>query len=65
MVKTRFAQALYAGREPQVAQAYPLMRLGVPDDVAGAVSFLLSADAAWITGQTLVVDGGVTLGVGL
>ncbi len=65
VVKTRFAQALYAGREPQVAQAYPLKRLGVPDDVAGAVSFLLSADAAWITGQTLVVDGGVTLGVGL
>ena len=65
VVKTRFAQALYAGREPQVAQAYPLKRLGVPDDVAGAASFLLSADAAWITGQTLVVDGGVTLGVGL
>jgi NAD(P)-dependent dehydrogenase (short-subunit alcohol dehydrogenase family) len=39
-----------------------MKRLGVPEDVAGAVSFLLSADASWITGQTLVVDGGVTLG---
>ena len=54
--------ALYEGREEQVAAAYPLKRLGVPEDVAGAVSFLLSDDAAWITGQTLVVDGGVTLG---
>ncbi|MFC9328594.1 SDR family oxidoreductase [Kitasatospora sp. NPDC057015] len=65
VVKTKFAQALYEGREEQVAAAYPLGRLGVPEDVAGAVAFLLSSDAAWITGQTLVVDGGVTLGGGL
>ena len=62
VVKTQFAQALYAGREEQVAAAYPMKRLGVPDDIAGAVTFLLSRDAAWLTGQTLVVDGGVTLG---
>jgi NAD(P)-dependent dehydrogenase (short-subunit alcohol dehydrogenase family) len=62
VVKTRFATALYEGREEQVAAAYPMKRLGVPEDVAGAVSFLLSRDASWITGQTLVVDGGVTLG---
>ena len=62
MVKTQFASALYEGREEEVAAAYPMKRLGVPEDVAGAVSFLLSADAGWITGQTLVVDGGVTLG---
>jgi len=62
VVKTRFATALYEGREEQVAAAYPMRRLGVPEDVAGAVSFLLSRDASWITGQTLVVDGGVTLG---
>ncbi|MFC8452211.1 SDR family oxidoreductase [Kitasatospora sp. NPDC057223] len=65
VVKTKFAEALYEGREEQVAAAYPLGRLGMPEDVAGAVAFLLSADAAWITGQTLVVDGGVTLGGGL
>ncbi|MFI6448249.1 SDR family oxidoreductase [Kitasatospora sp. NPDC050543] len=65
VVKTRFAEALYEGREEKVAAAYPLGRLGVPEDVAGAVAFLLSSDAAWITGQTLVVDGGVTLGGGL
>ncbi|GAA0803013.1 SDR family oxidoreductase [Spirilliplanes yamanashiensis] len=61
VVKTRFATALYEGREEKVAAAYPLRRLGVPEDVAGAVAFLCSLDAAWITGQTLVVDGGVTL----
>jgi NAD(P)-dependent dehydrogenase (short-subunit alcohol dehydrogenase family) len=61
VVKTRFATALYEGREAEVAATYPLRRLGVPEDVSGAVAFLCSADAAWITGQTLVIDGGVTL----
>ncbi|BAJ27644.1 putative oxidoreductase [Kitasatospora setae KM-6054] len=65
VVKTRFAEALYAGREEEVARAYPLGRLGLPEDVAGAACFLLSEDAGWITGQTLVVDGGITLGGGL
>ena len=61
IVKTRFAGPLYEGREEQVAEAYPLKRLGVPEDVAGAVAFLASDDAAWLTGQTIVLDGGVTL----
>jgi NAD(P)-dependent dehydrogenase (short-subunit alcohol dehydrogenase family) len=61
VVKTKFATVLYEGREEQVSAAYPLKRLGVPDDIAGAVAFLLSDAAGWITGQTLVLDGGVTL----
>ena len=65
VVKTAFAQALYEGREEKVAATYPLKRLGVPEDIAGAVSFLLSSDSSWITGQTLVLDGGVSLGRGL
>ncbi len=58
LVKTRFAEALYSGREESMAAALPAGRLGVPDDLAGPVAFLLSDDAHWITGQTLVVDGG-------
>lgn len=65
VVKTAFATALYADREEEVAAGYPMKRLGVPSDVAGAVTFLLSDQSAWMTGQTLVVDGGVTLGGGL
>jgi 3-oxoacyl-[acyl-carrier protein] reductase len=61
VVKTAFAGPLYEGREDEVAAHYPLKRLGVPEDVAGAVAFLLSDDAAWLTGQTVVLDGGVTL----
>ena len=65
VVKTVFATMLYEGREEQVAARYPLGRLGVPDDVASAVAFLASDDAAWITGQTLVVDGGLLLAGGV
>ena len=61
VVKTKFAAALFEGREEEVAARYPLGRLGIPEDVAGAVAFLSSNDAGWITGQTLVIDGGVTL----
>ncbi|MBF6414015.1 SDR family oxidoreductase [Nocardia cyriacigeorgica] len=61
VVKTKFATALYEGREQELAETYPLKRLGVPEDIAGAVAFLLSDDAAWVTGQLLVLDGGVTL----
>jgi NAD(P)-dependent dehydrogenase (short-subunit alcohol dehydrogenase family) len=58
VVKTRFAAALYEGREEQVAARYPMKRLGVPSDVASAVSYLVSDDASWVTGQVLAVDGG-------
>ena len=61
VVKTRFASALYEGKEEAVTATYPLARLGAPADVAGAVSFLLSDDASWVTGQTVVLDGGLLL----
>ncbi|WP_127794432.1 SDR family oxidoreductase [Agromyces sp. LHK192] len=61
VIKTAFATALYEGREAEVAAEYPLARLGEPDDVAGPVAFLLSDDAAWITGQTMPIDGGALM----
>jgi NAD(P)-dependent dehydrogenase (short-subunit alcohol dehydrogenase family) len=64
VVRTRFAEMLYVGREEEVAKGYPLGRLGDPADVAGAVAFLACDDAGWITGQTLTVDGGSGLSGG-
>lgn len=61
VVKTRFAAALYEQDEDKAAAAYPLGRLGEPEDIGAAAAFLLSTDAAWITGQTLVIDGGMGL----
>lgn len=61
VVKTRFATALYEGREEETAAPYPLKRLGEPEDIGSAVAWLLSTDASWVTGQTIVLDGGVTL----
>ncbi|MFF4170703.1 SDR family oxidoreductase [Streptomyces sp. NPDC001744] len=65
VVKTKFAQALYEGREAETAASYPLGRLGVPEDIGGAAAFLTSAQSEWITGQTLVVDGGIFLNAGV
>ncbi|MBR8640607.1 SDR family oxidoreductase [Streptomyces tuirus] len=64
VVKTKFAQALYEGREAEAAAAYPLGRLGVPSDIGGAAAFLTSEQSDWVTGQTLVVDGGIFLNAG-
>jgi NAD(P)-dependent dehydrogenase (short-subunit alcohol dehydrogenase family) len=65
VVKTAFARPLFEGHEEQAASVYPLGRLGEPDDVAAAVAFLLSADASWMTGQTLQLDGGAGIRPGL
>jgi NAD(P)-dependent dehydrogenase (short-subunit alcohol dehydrogenase family) len=46
----------------KIAALYPLRRVGTPDDIAAACLFLASADASWITGHTLTVDGGITAG---
>jgi 3-oxoacyl-[acyl-carrier protein] reductase len=45
-------------RRKMIAEGTPLRRLAGPDDVAGAVLMLLSDDAKWITGRTILADGG-------
>jgi NAD(P)-dependent dehydrogenase (short-subunit alcohol dehydrogenase family) len=65
LVKTDFARALWENPEfadPRIA-ATPLRRLGEPEDIAGAAVFLASSGARWLTGQTIVVDGGATVPV--
>ena len=59
IVKTQFAAALVAAGEDKASAGYPMKRLGTPEDVAGLVGFLVSDAAAWITGETVRVDGGL------
>jgi len=49
------------GGPDKLAKAYPLGRLGQPEDIAGAVLFLASPLSSWITGQVLSVSGGYTM----
>ena len=60
VVRTRLSEALWAADPEGAARSHPLGRLGDPEDVARAVTFLLSDAAAWITGVVLPVDGGMT-----
>jgi NAD(P)-dependent dehydrogenase (short-subunit alcohol dehydrogenase family) len=62
LVKTDFARALWEEHEDLAARVLPLRRLGEPDDIAPAAVFLASDDARWVTGHTLVVDGGALAG---
>lgn len=61
LVKTHLARALWENAEEAIEARLPLRRLGKPDDVATAALFLASDAASWITGQTMVVDGGAMI----
>ena len=65
LVKTDMARALWEPAEDAIAARVPLGRLGEPSDIANAALFLASDLASWITGHTLVVDGGALLGAAL
>ena len=64
VVRTRLAEALWKENEAKVAAATPLGRIGEPEDLGEAVAFLAGDGARWITGETLVIDGGQLLGSG-
>jgi NAD(P)-dependent dehydrogenase (short-subunit alcohol dehydrogenase family) len=59
LIRTDFSRVLWeGGAGERVAQAYPLKRLGEPEDVGAAALYLASDQGSWITGQTLALDGG-------
>lgn len=63
LIKTDFARALWEDPEAlkQRTATTPLRRIGEPDEVAGAAIFLASKAGSFVTGQSIVVDGGVTI----
>jgi NAD(P)-dependent dehydrogenase (short-subunit alcohol dehydrogenase family) len=65
VVRTHLAKSLWEPFEAQLSEALPLKRIGEPDDIADVITFLASAASRWLTGQTLVVDGGAQIRYGL
>lgn len=61
-IETDMTEAVRNAAGDQIKKAIPVRRLGKPEDIAHAVSFLVSEEASYITGQTITVDGGLTLG---
>ena len=66
LIKTELARAVWETREGALTAQLPSRRLGTPEDVADAAVFLASDRSSWITGQTLVIDGGaLTIPIGV
>jgi NAD(P)-dependent dehydrogenase (short-subunit alcohol dehydrogenase family) len=61
VVRTHLARGLWENNEEQLNKALPLGRIGEPEDIAKAAVFLAGDDSSWMTGQTLVIDGGATI----
>jgi 3-oxoacyl-[acyl-carrier protein] reductase len=60
LIETRMTEEVIATRGEQMRAQIPLRRFGKPEDVAGVIRFLCDRDSAYITGQTITVDGGLT-----
>jgi 3-oxoacyl-[acyl-carrier protein] reductase len=60
-VVTAMTDALGEAQRTKLAESIPLRRLGQPDDIAGAVAYLASDEAGWVTGATLHVNGGMAM----
>jgi NAD(P)-dependent dehydrogenase (short-subunit alcohol dehydrogenase family) len=61
IVRTQLARGLWENNEDYISDKLPLGRIGEPDDIAGVITFLAGAASRWMTGQTLVVDGGAQI----
>jgi NAD(P)-dependent dehydrogenase (short-subunit alcohol dehydrogenase family) len=61
IVRTHLAKALWENFEDRLNETLPMGRIGEPDDIADAIVFLAGDGARWITGQTLVIDGGAQI----
>jgi NAD(P)-dependent dehydrogenase (short-subunit alcohol dehydrogenase family) len=61
IVRTQLARALWENHEEYLSDHLPLGRIGEPVDIARAIGFLASDAASWMTGQTLVIDGGAMI----
>jgi 3-oxoacyl-[acyl-carrier protein] reductase len=62
MIETDMSQVIRGIAGDQIKKMIPLKRIGQPSEIAAAVAFLASDDAAYLTGQVLRVDGGLSLG---
>jgi 3-oxoacyl-[acyl-carrier protein] reductase len=60
-IETPMTDALNETQKAKLADAIPLGRLGQPSDIAAAVLYLASEEAAWVTGATLHVNGGMAM----
>src|SRR5690606_8388325 len=60
-IQSDMTDALSAEQKERLAEKIPMGRIGRPEEVASCVAFLASDDAAYITGHTLVVDGGLAM----
>ncbi len=60
LIETKMSESVVAERGEAYRQEIPLQRFGQPSEVASVIRFLCSADASYITGQTITVDGGIT-----
>jgi NAD(P)-dependent dehydrogenase (short-subunit alcohol dehydrogenase family) len=61
LVRTHLAKALWENYEDLLNEKLPLGRIGEPEDISGVITFLAGDDARWLTGQTVVVDGGAQI----
>ena len=64
LIKTEMSSSAWRENEERISRRLPLGRLGEVEDVAASALFLVGDDSAWITGETLIIDGGTMVQTG-